>query len=301
MSKVLGLHHITALSSDPQATVDFYSGILGLRLVKKTVNYDAPNVYHLYFANYKGDPGTILTFFPYVGLPKGKKGSSQLTVTSFSVSKNALKHWMRRLDAHNIAYTMPKSRFDGEEYIYFEDFDGLGLELVANTNDTKESVAIKGFYGITLCEEASEKTAKFLQEQLGYIFVDQQENRFRYTLDNPFGNQYVDILCNPESLEAVAGAGTVHHVAFATENDSTQLQIRENLLKSGYDVTPVLDRNYFHSIYFREPGGVLFEVATMPPGFTVDEKLEELGEALTLPKWLEPHRKMIEKRLMPIN
>lgn len=304
---VTGLHHITALASKPQENVDFYAGILGLRLVKKTINFDAPEVYHLYYGNEKGLPGTIMTFFPYVGIQQGRKGKGQVTVTSFSIPENSIDYWVKRLKKFKISHKEPEARFD-EVVIYFEDSDGLGLELVANKNDKREGFtygnipqefAIKGFFGITLSEECSEKTINLLVNQMDHQLIAEKGNCFRYSTSGKPGD-IVDILCTPDALKGVLGAGTIHHVAFATANDATQRDARENLLKFGLDVTPVLDREYFHSIYFREPGGVLFEIATIPPGFAVDEPLEHLGEVLKLPPWEEPNRSIIEKMLQPI-
>lgn len=298
---VLGLHHITALASDPQKNVDFYTGILGLHLIKKTVNFDAPNVYHLYYGDDIGTPGTILTFFPYPGIDKGRKGKGQLTVTSFSIPEFSLAFWMDRLKKHNIPFEGPKNRFE-ETYLYFEDPEGLGLELVLNPNDSRTGYskgpiphqhAIKGFYGITLAEEGYEKTAHLLESSLNHKKIAEEENRFRYVSQNGF----VDLVCCPDMLQGLPGAGTIHHVAFATKDDTTQVLAREKLIKNGINVTPVLDRQYFHSIYFREPGGVLFEIATLPPGFAIDEDPAHLGEALKLPPWEENHRKWIEKHL----
>lgn len=305
---VTGLHHITALASDPQKNVNFYAGILGLRLIKKTINFDDSDVYHLYYGNEKGSPGTILTFFPYPGIPQGRKGKGQLTVTSFSIPENSIEYWMKRLDKFHIAFEGPSPRFD-ELVLYFEDHDGLGLELVANKKDervgfTYENIpsehSIKGFYGITLSEEGYEKTAGLLVGQMDHALVAEKGNRFRYSANDEPGS-YVDVQCSPDTLKGLAGYGTIHHVAFATANDKTQLEARAKLLKFGLNVTPVLDREYFHSVYFREPGGVLFEIATIPPGFTVDEPLEHLGESLQLPPWEEPNRREIEKKLSPIH
>ena len=281
---VTGLHHITALASNAQKNVNFYAGILGLRLVKKTINFDAPEVYHLYFGNATGSPGTILTFFPYPGIPPGRKGTGQLTVTSFSIPENSLQYWMKRLKHFDVKYEEPQPRFD-ERVLYFEDPDGLGLELVVNNQDERPGFtyghiplehAIKGFYGMTLSEECYEKTAGLLVGQMDHKLMAESGNRFRYSASQKPGD-FVDVLCNPDALKGLAGYGTVHHVAFATANDDTQLEARKKLLKFGLNVTPVLDREYFHSIYFREPGGVLFEIATIPPGFTRDEPLEHLG------------------------
>lgn len=305
---ILGLHHITALASDVLKNIDFYAGILGLRLVKKTINFDAPDVYHLYYGNEKGSPGTILTFFPYPDIPQGRKGKGQLTVTSFSIPENAMDYWTKRFDKFNIPYEGPQLRFE-ELFIYFEDRDGLGLELVANNKDERPGFtygniplehAIKGFYGMALSEECYEKTAGLLVGQMDHALIAEKGNRFRYSASGKPGD-FVDVICNPDTLKGLAGYGTIHHVAFATANDNTQLQVRDKLLRFGLDVTPVLDREYFHSIYFREPGGVLFEAATIPPGFTVDEPLENLGESLQLPPWQEQNRVLIENKLTPIH
>jgi len=308
MNKLIsGLHHITALASDAQKNVDFYAGILGLRLVKKTINFDAPEVYHLYYGNEGGNAGTIMTFFPYPGIPQGRKGKGQLTVTSFSISENAMDYWIKRLEKFNVPYEGPQQRFD-EVFIYFEDHDGLGLELVANNKDTRpgfthgnipNEFAIKGFYGMTLSEECYERTAGLLVGQLDHTLIAERGNRFRYSASGNPGD-FVDVLCTPDSLKGIAGYGTIHHVAFATASNKMQAEARERLLKFGLNVTPILDREYFHSIYFREPGGVLFEIATIPPGFTVDEPLEHLGESLKLPPWQEQNRSSIEKKLIPI-
>jgi glyoxalase family protein len=304
---ITGIHHITCLASDPQKNVDFYAGILGLRLVKKTINFDAPEVYHLYYGDEKGTPGTILTFFPCPGIPQGRKGQGQLTVTSFSVSENAMDYWTKRFDGFNIAYKGPQTRFN-ELFIYFEDHDGLGLELVANKVDKRpgftygnipSEFAIKGFYGMTLAEEGYEKTAGLLVGQMDHTLIAEKGNRFRFSASGLPG-AFVDVLCSPDSLKGLGGYGTTHHVAFATANDQTQLEAREKLINIGLNVTPVLDREYFHSVYFREPGGVLFEIATLPPGFTIDEPLDQLGQTLKLPPWEEKNRARIEKRLPTI-
>lgn len=304
---VTGLHHITALASDAQKNLDFYAGILGLRLVKKTINFDAPEVYHLYYGNEKGSPGTIMTFFPYPGIPKGRKGNGQLTVTSFSIPEKSMDYWIKRLDKFHIPHEAPQQRFD-ELFMYFEDNDGLGLELVANKRDERSGFSygnipaehsIKGFFGITLSEEGYERTAGFLTAQMDHVVVNEKGNRFRYSASGKPGD-FVDVLCNPDALQGLGGAGTIHHVAFATANDTTQLEARERLRKNGFNITPVLDRQYFHSIYFREPGGILFEIATVPPGFAIDEEVAHLGEALKLPPWEEKNRKIIERELLPI-
>lgn len=305
---VLGLHHITALASDAQRNCDFYAGVLGLRLVKKTVNFDAPDVYHLYYGNEKGSPGTIMTFFPYPGIPKGRKGKGQLTVTSFSIPEHAIDYWLKRLSKFHIKHEGPQQRFQDEVFIYLEDYDGLGLELVANNKDNRPGFtygniplehAIKGFYGITLSEEGYERTAGLLVGQMDHELMAERGNRFRYSASGQPGS-FVDVLCSPDILMGLPGYGTIHHVAFATTDDASQLEARAKLLKFGLNVTPVLDREYFHSIYFREPGGVLFEIATLPPGFAIDEDPEHLGESLKLPPWQEQSRAAIERLLPPV-
>ena len=304
---VTGLHHITALASEPQKNLNFYAGILGLRMVKKTINFDDPEVYHLYYGNEQGSPGTIMTFFPYMGMPRGKKGNGQLTVTSFSVPQNALDYWLKRLDTFKVYHDVPQKRFD-ELFLYLEDNDGLGVELVFNKHDQRKGFtygnipleyAIKGFYGMTLSEECYEKTANLLETQMDHKLIKEEGNRCRYTANGEQGG-FVDVLCNPEALRGQAGAGTIHHVAFATHNQSTQLTAREKLVEYGLNVTPVINREYFYSIYFREPGGVLFEIATLPPGFSIDEEPAHLGENLKLPPWQEQNREIIEQALPPI-
>ena len=302
-----GIHHVTALADDPQRNVDFYAGILGLRLVKKTVNFDAPDVYHFYYGNETGAPGTIMTFFPFAGIRRGRKGIGQLTVTSFSVPANSLGYWVDRLQKFGLNPTEPQQRFD-EAYIQFEDFDGLTLELVATDKDDRppftygqvqEEHSIRGFYGVTLTEEGYERTASLLTDTMQHEKIAETGNRFRYSASGKAGD-FVDILCSPDSLRGLGGGGTVHHLAFSTNDDDTQLEIRSKIADLGLNVTPVLDRQYFHSIYFREPGGVLFEVATNPPGFMIDEPKEKLGEALKLPEWEEPNRASIEQGLTPV-
>lgn len=307
-SLITGIHHVTALADDAQKNLDFYAGILGLRMVKKTINFDAPDVYHLYYGNETGAPGTIMTFFPYSGLVRGRHGKGQMTVTSFSVPANSLDYWLTRLKKFNIKHTEPQQRFDSELFIYFEDAHGLGLELVFNSNDSRPGFsygqiplehAVKGFYGVELSEEGYERTAALLLEGMDHKLVAEKGNRFRYSASQQPGD-FVDVVCSPDAMRGLGGSGTIHHLAFATPDDATQLEVREKLLSKGYNVTPVLDRQYFHSIYFREPGGILFEVATNPPGFAVDEHPSKLGESLKLPEWYEPSRDQIEKGLQPI-
>jgi glyoxalase family protein len=305
---ITGLHHVTALADDAQKNIDFYTGILGLRMVKKTINFDAPDVYHLYYGNEKGSPGTIMTFFPYGGIGAGRHGKGQMTVTSFSAPDTSLDYWIKRLKKFGVAHSQPQRRFTDEVFISFTDVHGLGLELVFNKEDQRPGFtygqipiehAVKGFHGVTLSEEGYERTAGLLMEAMDHSFIAEQGTRFRYSASGKPGD-IVDIVCAPDVLRGLGGNGTIHHLAFATATDATQLEARERLLSKGMDVTPVLDRQYFHSIYFREPGGILFEVATQPPGFSIDESPAHLGEGLKLPPWMEPKRERIEKLLQPV-
>jgi len=308
MKLINGLHHVTALASDPQQNIDFYAGVLGLRLVKKTINFDAPDVYHFYYGNEAGSPGTILTFFPYIGMVRGRHGKGQLTTTSFSIPENSLGYWTERLKKFNIPFQQPQDRLN-EGFIYLEDGDGLGIELIANNKDDRpgfsygnvdETHSIKGFHSVTLSEDGYEKTAGLLSTYMEHQKIAEQGNRFRYSASGKIGD-LVDVVCEPNRLRGLQGAGTVHHVAFSTDNDDTIVQMQQKLTRAGVHATHVLDRQYFHSIYFREPGGILFEVATNPPGFAIDEEPARLGEALKLPEWEEKNRPIIEKGLKPIS
>jgi glyoxalase family protein len=300
-----GLHHITALASDAQKNVDFYVGVLGLRMVKKTINFDAPDVYHLYYGDETGSPGSILTFFPYAGLTRGRKGGGQLTYSAFSIPTASLRFWMDRLIAFGIPYAGPYQRFD-ETYLRFEDYDGMGVELVANGNDERPGwdngkipveYSIRGFYTATLNEFNIDRTVSLLTDVMQHRLIAEEQDLFRFEVGQGGPGSFVDVQRAPKDVRALQGAGSVHHIAFATESDESQLEIRENLLGEGFHPTEVLDRNYFHSIYYREPGGILFEIATNPPGFTVDENLSELGTSLKLPEWYEPRRARIEAGL----
>ncbi|WP_080237581.1 ring-cleaving dioxygenase [Spirosoma rigui] len=303
-----GLHHVTTLAGDTQRNVDYYTGLLGLRLVKKTVNFDAPDVYHLYYGNETGSPGTILTFFPYGNLPRGRKGVGQLTYTAFSVPTAAMSFWIDRLHEQSIPYAGPYKRFS-ETYLRFEDFDGAGVELVFNDEDQRPGwnngripleFAVRGFHTVTLNESNPDKTVKLLTETMQHTLVSEEEGRFRFKAGVGGPGNYVDVLHSPTDVRSLQGAGSVHHVAFSTDSDATQLTIQALLTEAGYHPTNVLDRQYFHSIYFREPGGILFEIATNPPGFAVDEPLAELGMALKLPPQYESRRAKVEAELPEI-
>ncbi len=272
-----GIHHVTALASDPQRNVDFYTGVLGFRLVKLTVNFDDPGTYHLYYGDHAGTPGSIMTFFPWPGASRGRQGAGQVTEVAFAAPKGSLDYWAARL---NVA------RGKGD-VLKFADPDGLPLALAATEDGAGH--AISRFAGVTLTERFAERTAQLLTSTMGYAAGDDGELRSAQDL--------VKIAHEPEARAGGMGAGTVHHVAFRAETDESQLEWQQLLMRERLQVTEVLDREYFHSIYFREPGGVLFEIATDPPGFTVDEPLETLGTHLKLPPWLEADRAQIERKL----
>jgi len=305
---ITGLHHVTAMASSPQQNVDFYVGILGLRLVKKTINFDAPDVYHLYYGDETGNPGSIMTFFPFHHIQPGRHGKGQAATTTFSIPKSSVDYWIRRLDHFHIKHKEPQERFD-EVVIYFEDWDGLGLELIANDEDDRKAFtyghiplkhAIRGFYSVELWEGAYEHTESLLVNHLNHEFVQEAGPRRRYVAGSAKPGNIIDIVWDQNKQVGIGGSGTVHHIAFDTPSDDLQLQIREEIISGGYMPTQVIDRQYFHSIYFREPGGVLFEVATTPPGFLYDEDIAHLGESLKLPAWEENRRDYIESLLEPI-
>ena len=309
MANILGIHHVTAMAGEPQANLDFYAGILGLRLVKLTVNYDDPTTYHLYYGDGQGHPGTIMTFFPWPDAFKGRVGTGQLTVTSFAVPERSLAYWKNRLAEHQVSFQEGRTDFD-EKMVFFTDRDGLQLELIATPKANPERAwehgsvptdyAIRGFHHVTLSENGYEATASLLSDTLGFKSIQQQGNRFRYAAGDSGPGTIVDVVCAPEGRPGRVAVGTVHHVAWRTSTDAQQTEFRELIKDLDYNVTPVIDRTYFHSIYFREPGGVLFEIATDPPGFAVDEPAESLGSSLVLPKWLEPVRPQLEQDLPPI-
>lgn len=303
-----GLHHVTILAGDTQRNVNFYTGIIGQRLVKKTVNFDAPDVYHLYYGDETGSPGSIMTFFPYGDIPRGRKGGGQMTYTAYSIPTAALSFWMNRLHEASIAYAGPNKRFN-ETYIRFEDFDGTGIELVANDEDTRPGwsngdipleFSVRGFHTVTLNEFAVDRTVELLTGIMQHKLVAEEAGRFRFAAGNGKSGNFVDVVHSPNDVRALQGAGSVHHVAFSTDSDDTQLVLQEQLANAGYHVTPVQDRNYFHSIYFRESGGILFEIATNPPGFAIDEPVETLGQALKLPEQYEARRAKLEAALPTI-
>lgn len=294
MNPIRGIHHITAMCGDPQQNVDFYAGVLGLSLVKVTVNYDDPGTYHLYYGDASASPGTILTFFPWPGAPRGRSGVGQVGVTAFAVPPGSLGFWAARLDAAGAA-TVVEERF-GERALCFADPDELSLEIVEAAwaispvaGPLSGDVAIRGFHSATLWLAGFERSAEVLSESLGLQARESEENRFRYGFGDEPG-QAIDLLCLPGRQRGRTGAGAVHHIAFRLRDDADQSDWRTRVAAAGLDVTRVLDRTYFHSIYFREPGGVLYEMATDAPGFAVNEPAGSLGTNLMLPSWLEPSR-----------
>ena len=308
-NKLTGIHHITAIAGDPQKNVDFYIKVLGLRFLKKTVNFDDPHTYHFYYGDENGNPGTILTFFPWTEKGfKGKRGTGQIAAISFSIPISSLDFWMDHLTKQKINFAGPVKRFN-EQVLIFEDHDEFELEIVASEEERRlgwdsryipEEHSIRGFWGASIWHQKIEITESFMSSLLGFKKFDETENRVRLALPNGGAGTYVDLISLPEQQRGIMGVGAIHHIAYRTPNDKDQLEIREKIINKKYDVTPVIDRNYFHSIYFKEPGNVLFEIATDPPGFFVDETRETLGKALKLPEWYEPRRSEIESALPKI-
>jgi len=303
--KTMGIHHITAIVGHPQENVDFYAGILGLRLVKKTVNFDDPATYHLYFGNDGGKPGTIITFFPWANAQQGEIGDGQVGVTAYAIPEGSLAFWKQRMAKFNVQYTVME-RF-GEDVLAFDDSHGLHLELVerevgeTNTWTTGEitpQFAIKGFAGATLYSANPSETAKLVEEIMGLEVVGQEGDYIRFRSSADIGN-VIDLKLITNG-RGIMGVGTVHHIAWRAIDNEDQLDWQKYISQHGYGVTPVRDRNYFNAIYFREHGEILFEIATDPPGFAHDESPETMGEKLMLPEQFEPYRVGMERRLIPI-
>jgi glyoxalase family protein len=273
------------------------------------VNFDDPTTYHLYYGDEVGRPGSILTFFPWPDAPRGRLGSGQLTTTSFSIPEGSMAFWMDRLRGKGVLLEGPTGRFD-ERVLSFSDPDGLRLELVQHDyadgragwkeGPVPEKYRIRGFYSVTLTEETLDKTASLLLGTLGFRKLGEERSRVRFEVGDGGPGGFVDVVSSPDVARGFVSVGTVHHVAWRTGDDEQQKAWREEIVRKGFHVTPIIDRKYFHSIYFREPGGVLFEIATDNPGFTVDESKEELGTRLVLPAWLEPGRERIEKSLAKV-
>jgi catechol 2,3-dioxygenase-like lactoylglutathione lyase family enzyme len=302
-----GIHHVTAIAADPQRNLDFYAGALGLRLVKRTVNFDDPGTYHLYYGDGAGSPGSIITFFPYLGAHQGRHGVGQAAETRFAVPKASIGFWVERLMRHHVTADGPAPRFgDNAPVLGFRDPDGLMLELVGldepggsaagwDAAPVPAEHAIRRVLGVSLWLEAYERSAALLTGPMGFRAGTEEGERRRYL---GAGGAEVELRCAPGFWPGAMGAGAVHLVAFRVPDLAAEEAARGVLAReAGLDVTPVLDRQYFRSVYFREPGGVLFELATDPPGFAADEPAEVLGESLKLPAWLEPRREAIERRL----
>jgi glyoxalase family protein len=301
----MGIHHITAIAGDPQKNLDFYAGILGLRLIKLTVNFDDPATYHLYYGDETGHPGSILTFFPWPDGRRGRQGTGQAATVAFEIPSSSLGFWVERLLTHQVKYEGPARRFD-EQVLSFADPDGLLLEVVARPGSQGSAWAdgpvpaehaIRGLHGTTIWEDRDLGTARFLEATVGLQPAGEDGNLRRF--ESPSGNvgSAVYLRHAPGFWRGVGGVGTVHHVAFRAASDEAQLAKRAQIEGEGFNITPVIDREYFHSVYFHEPGGVLFEIATDGPGFTVDEPLEELGTHLKLPPMYEANRAQIERVL----
>ncbi len=302
----MGIHHITAIVGHPQENVDFYAGVLGLRLVKKTVNFDDPGTYHLYFGDEGGKPGTIITFFPWANAYQGRIGDGQVGVTSYAVPKDAMNFWEARLEKFSIPFT--KSKRFGETYLQFDDPHGLHLEIVEREEgelnnwtfgEVTPKVAIKGFGGATLFSSQPEKTADLLENVMGLELVKKEGDFIRYRSTADIGN-IIDLKVTSNGRGQM-GVGTVHHIAWRAIDDKDQLDWQKVVAAHGYGVTDVRDRNYFNAVYFREHGEILFEIATDPPGFAIDESNDTMGQQLMLPAQYEQFRERLENSLIPID
>lgn len=301
-----GIHHITAIAGNAKKNYDFYTRVLGLRLVKKTVNFDDPQTYHLYYGDKFGTPGTILTFFPWEGITAGRRGARQATEIGYSVPEGSLDFWLKRLEANNVLYNKPAEKF-GEQYLTLLDPDGLKLELIVpkttdnrlpwETAEVKAENATRGFHNITITTNKMDATAKILTDVFGYKLLEQHVNRFRFVTDAVDNAAIVDLVEVAGEVAGHVAGGSVHHVAFRVKNEEILMQYREKIAALGLHITDKIDRNYFYSLYFREPGGVLFELATDNPGFSVDEPVDQLGTGLKLPAQYENIREDLEKSL----
>jgi glyoxalase family protein len=305
-NQIKGIHHITAIAGNAKRNVNFYTNTLGLHLVKKTVNFDDPNTYHLYYGDTKGAPGTILTFFPWEGIAAGRRGARQATEIGYSIPQGSLDFWLKRMEDHNIIHNKVADKF-GEQYLTVLDPDGLKLELTVaknadsrqpwETNEIKAVNAIKGFHNITITTNKMEPTAKILTDVFGYKLLEQHVNRYRFITDTIENANIVDLVEVAGEIAGHVAGGSVHHVAFRVSDEKTLMEYRDKIAALGLHITDKIDRNYFYSLYFREPGGVLFEIATDNPGFDVDEPADQLGQNLMLPAQYESRRAEIEKTL----
>lgn len=305
-NKILGLHHITAIAGNAQRNYDFYTKTLGLRMVKKTVNFDDPQTYHFYFGDKTGTPGSILTFFPWERVKKGKNGVGMATEIGYSVPEGSLDFWKKRFEKNGVEFGKTREQF-GEKYLPFRDPDGLNLKLVVpkhqddrdawETDEIKSDVALKGFHSVTLTLYNVGPTAGILTDIFDYELEEKEDDFYRYKTKAVENAAIVDIHEDPTAERGINAGGTNHHIAFRVKDEETQMYFREKIIEKGLQITEKIDRDYFFSLYFREPGGVLFEIATDSPGFTRDENQEELGSSLKLPVQYEGSRDRIEKLL----
>jgi glyoxalase family protein len=308
-NKSAGIHHITAIAGEPKRHVAFYRGLLGLRMVKRTVNFDDPSTWHLYYGDETGTPGTALTFFVWNQLPAGRHGAGEPQEIAFAVPEGSLAFWRKRLTEKGVSLKDAPARF-GEDVLAFDDPDGHKLEIVAvkhagdipgwSDGGVPKEHAIRGFHGITLEVATPATTARVLNEVFGFAPAGIENNRHRFRAGNAPIGSIVDLRVTPGAQRAGQGTGTVHHVAFRATGDDQEMQFRDRAIDIGLRPTDQVPRHYFRSVYFREPNGILFEIATDDPGFTVDEPKEKLGKQLLLPPWYEQHRKQIEENLPPI-
>ncbi len=306
-NRINGLHHITAIAGNAKRNYDFYTRVMGLKMIKKTVNFDDPNTYHFYYGNATGEPGTVLTFFPWGdGIPQGRRGTRQATEIGYAVPEESLEFWQKRFEQNNVTYNKVAEKF-GEQYLTFIDPDGLKFELIVpkkadtrtpfETDEVTAKHATLGFHSVTITTNKIDATAKVLTDIFGYRLLEQHVNRYRFVTDAVEQAAIVDLVEVPGEGVGHVSKGSVHHVAFRVSDDNILMEFRKKVMDAGLQITEKIDRNYFYSLYFREPGGVLFEIASDNPGFTVDESLEELGLNLKLPAQYEQYRAGIEKTL----
>lgn len=307
LTQIKGLHHVTSMAADAQENNDFFTKLLGLRRVKKTVNFDEPSVYHLYYGDEVGTPGSVMTYFPFPQIVRGRRGAGEVAQTMFAVPRGALGYWKERLAKHGVAGIDEHESF-GEKRLNFHGPDGDGFALVEVDGDPRAPFAggpvsadegVHGFRGVTMRLRDGGATGELLKF-MNYQEIERRGNVTRYAVKGGNGADFVDLEVLPGTAPARQGAGSVHHVAFAVENRAAQLEVRKALMDTGYHVTPVIDRDYFWAIYFRTPGGVLFEIATNEPGFDRDEDTAHLGEALRVPAQHAHLRDRIEQLLTPI-
>ena len=309
-NRILGLHHITAIAGNAKKNLEFYTKVLGVRLVKKTVNFDDPGTYHFYFGDEAGTPGSILTFFPWEGIGQGFNGTGMATGIGYAVPKGSLDFWADRFKQFNVQQEQLIERF-GEQVLPFQDPDGLKIDLIVpssedsrkpwETPEVNAQAATKGFHSITLMLKSIKPTAAILTDIFGYRLLAQEGNRYRFVTDAIENASLVDLIEAPSVAAGRGAAGTNHHVAFRVKDDNVLMEFREKIVQKGLNITSKIDRDYFFSLYFREPGGVLFELATDNPGFTKDEPLDQLGTTLKLPGQYENSRTEIEKMLPVLN